>query len=87
MPTSENLKELKTAETATEVIKMPEVQKEEAVIQCSICDLKMTDKDSKLSNRIINYAKDQGGERYSKLVNRVNQAMNLRQIASWKDEP
>ena len=32
----------------------------------------MSDQDQKISKRIINYAFDQGGERYRKLVQRVN---------------
>jgi len=39
---------------------------------CALCDLNLKESELKISKRIADFAKDQGGDRYGRLIDRVN---------------
>ena len=47
---------------------------------CPLCQIKLNEKDIKISKRMVNYAKDCGGDRYKRLVSRVFEALETIKI-------
>jgi hypothetical protein len=64
-----NQQHIETALSLPAVIEEPE--------DCALCGTHLKPRDIKISKRMANYAKDQGGERYRRLVHKVFEAAEL----------
>ncbi|TNV85872.1 hypothetical protein FGO68_gene14572 [Halteria grandinella] len=77
----ENLKQFNEANGAegTTVVKGTyEPVKVNSETKCDLCDTVQSDKDIRLSYRLANYARDQDGDRYKRLLYRVNTELEFK---------